>query len=225
VATIVWCDCGYAIEVRQDEAVERKACPCCGRYVLVVAKQGERGRPTLNMPPFPRLTWDQCFWVGTLSLEFWRGFQSCQGPYASFSSEEPSDGTVRINVSPSNNETAPPSLEQIRSFQHFLDNQMTISESVLKAIFAEYPAFQDFFGEDDLLMPRIHQPEDLKKLIGLSTIHVLSIPKDGFTGIGFEFGCSWDQEHGLGVLAHKGNVLVVGAAELSFHEHPIRERD
>ena len=42
--------------------------------------------------------------------------------------------------------------------------------------------------------------------------------KEGFTAIGFGFHCKWDEEHGLGVLTHKGKVMEVGAAETGFSE-------
>ena len=40
--------------------------------------------------------------------------------------------------------------------------------------------------------------------------------KDNFAYIGFEFGCEWDEEHGLGVMMHKDSVVVIGQADTSF---------
>jgi hypothetical protein len=34
--------------------------------------------------------------------------------------------------------------------------------------------------------------------------------------VGFEFGCTWDDEHGLGVLMHGERVVDVGGAETAF---------
>jgi hypothetical protein len=53
-------------------------------------------------------------------------------------------------------------------------------------------------------------------LIGLSSVHVLSVAKDGIAYIGFEFGCTWDGEHGLGVMTHRDRVIEVGGADTSF---------
>lgn len=46
------------------------------------------------------------------------------------------------------------------------------------------------------------RPDDLRALIGLGTIHVLATAKKGMAYVGFEFGCTWDEEHALGVQTH-----------------------
>jgi hypothetical protein len=50
-------------------------------------------------------------------------------------------------------------------------------------------------------------------LIGLSNVHILSVARDG---IGLQFGCTWDEEHGLGVMTHRDRVVQVGGADTSF---------
>ena len=59
-------------------------------------------------------------------------------------------------------------------------------------------------------------PEQLRELIGLSVVHVLAEGKDGVPYIGFQFGCTWDGEHGLGVMTHQGQVVAVGTADAAF---------
>jgi len=65
-------------------------------------------------------------------------------------------------------------------------------------------------------MPEIKNPNDLLSLISPGTVYVLAKDIDGFVRIGFGFGCKWDEEHGLGVLTHKGNVLEVGESDTAF---------
>ena len=36
--------------------------------------------------------------------------------------------------------------------------------------------------------------------------------------IGFELGCVWDEEHGLGVMTHRDRVVDVGGADTAFTE-------
>ena len=36
--------------------------------------------------------------------------------------------------------------------------------------------------------------------------------------MGFKFGCTWDDEHGLGVMTHRGHVVEVGGADTAFLE-------
>jgi hypothetical protein len=47
-------------------------------------------------------------------------------------------------------------------------------------------------------------------------VHVLQLLKDGVPYVGFEFGCRWDEEHGLGVLLHGTRVVEIGDAQTSF---------
>ena len=50
------------------------------------------------------------------------------------------------------------------------------------------------------------------------TMHILNVAKEGVAYLGLEFGCEWDQEHGLGVLPHRDRVLEVCQADTSFNE-------
>ena len=45
------------------------------------------------------------------------------------------------------------------------------------------------------------------------------IAKDGFAYIGLELGCTWDEEHGAGVLLHCGRIVDIGQADMSFNSH------
>jgi len=36
------------------------------------------------------------------------------------------------------------------------------------------------------------------------------VEKDGIPYVGFEFGCTWDEEHGLGVLMHGTRTVEIG---------------
>jgi hypothetical protein len=49
-------------------------------------------------------------------------------------------------------------------------------------------------------------------LIGLDSVSVHPLLKEGLPYIGYEFGCTWDDEHGLGVLMHGRRVVEVGDA-------------
>ncbi len=77
--------------------------------------------------------------------------------------------------------------------------------------------FEEEYGYD---VPVVNQPEELKELIKLHTVHVESGAKDGIAYLGFEFDCNWDEEHGLGVMMHGSRVLEVGQAEVSFRYVP-----
>ena len=57
---------------------------------------------------------------------------------------------------------------------------------------------------------------DFRRLIGLHNVHFVPLMKDGLPYFGYEFGCIWDDEHGLGVLMHGRRVVEVGDAQTSF---------
>jgi hypothetical protein len=53
-------------------------------------------------------------------------------------------------------------------------------------------------------------------LIGLHDVYVHQVLKDGLPYVGYEFGCTWDGEHGLGVLVHGTRVVEVGGAQTAM---------
>jgi hypothetical protein len=163
------------------------------------------------MPPFPPLKWDEYFWTGRVVLTSWRGFQSRLGAYAAKSAAKESDGTARLSVAPPGGAGQPPSAEQASAFRYLLDHEEAVRDALVAAILEEYPAMRQrlladgFVDEPDL--PDLEGPEQLRSHVGLSTVHVLPVVKDGAAYVGFEFGCTWDEEHGLGVMTHQGRIV------------------
>lgn len=185
--------------------------------------------PTLNSPPFPPLCWNGHFWAGEVVLPSWAGFQSRRGAYNSVSSEAPSDGTVELTVDAGEDSHSPPLPAQVNAFRYLVDNEALVAGAVLQAIFSAYPSLPAvLYGYDDEeaaeLAPQLHQAEQLRQLIGLSSVHILNFSKGGIAYIGFEFGCTWDAEHGLGVMTRRDRVVEIGGADTSFL-HWIAKRD
>jgi hypothetical protein len=174
--------------------------------------------------------WDGHFWAGEIVLSAWAGFQERLGAYSSRSAARPSDGKVQVSVrSPTDNDNTmtPPSREQEQAVCFLRDNAELLRDRVTRAIFEEYPrmreTFADFFGEDlEARMPELRDPADLKSLIGLSTVHISDVSKDGVAYVGFEFGCEWEEEHGLGVITHKDRIIEVGDSETAFDAWRLR---
>ncbi len=186
-------------------------------------------KQTLNLPPFPPLQWDDYFWTGEIVLPSWAGFQSRRGAYGSVSSRNESDGSAQLHIMPQKERArTPPLPEQERAFRLLLEKERVVADSVLRAIFQTYPGLRDNYGYEDEeaaeLMPDIERPGQLRPLIGLSDVHILNVAKGGIAYIGFEFGCTWDEEHGLGVMTHQERVVEVGGADTSFLEW-IAEQD
>jgi hypothetical protein len=57
-----------------------------------------------------------------------------------------------------------------------------------------------------------------------ANVHILPVERDGLGYIGFELGCSWDEEHGVGVMLHGGRIIDIGSADTAFLSW-IAERD
>jgi hypothetical protein len=190
----------------------------------------KKAKPTAHVPPLPPLSWDGYFWTAQIVLPSWAGFQCRLGPYGARSSSKPSDGTASLTVAARDDDAA--SLltpEQVQAYQYLLEHEAETQHGVLQAIFDEYPTmrfgFLEAVDEEEFhLMPDIQRPEDLRPLMGLSQVHILNVSKDGVAYVGFEFGCTWESEHGLGVMTHRGRVVAVGYADVSFLDW-IAERD
>lgn len=185
--------------------------------------------PTIELPPFPALTWSGFHWEGIVHLHTWRGFIPIQQLCPWVTSGVLPDGDLHLNVSsPVDDSPEPPSQEQVASFRHLLDHQASLREAALHAVFADYPRLRECYGDfvDEESMPAISEASALLRLVRPGGVHVLANPKNGFTRVGFGFSCKWDEEHGLGVLTHHGVVIATGGADEAFSEYfPELEHD
>ena len=71
--------------------------------------------------------------------------------------------------------------------------------------------------DPDLELPDIKTADDMRKNVGLGTLHMMEIAKGGVAYYGLELGCTWDDEHGAGVLLHKDRIVDIGQADTSFN--------
>ena len=183
---------------------------------------------TLNTPPFPEMAWSDCdWWEGSARLPAWAGFLSCRGAYGSSDSQTPSDGTASLSVTPHDPTVSrSPSEAQCRAFQYQLDAGAEVVASVLHALRPYYdtlrPRWQAAYGAEVVarMMPPISDPSDFRRLIGLHQIHVHPWLRGDMSYVGLEFGCSWDAEHGFGVMLHGSRVVDIGSADTSFAWQP-----
>lgn len=52
----------------------------------------------------------------------------------------------------------------------------------------------------------------------LTAINVFPTAKNGLSYTGYEFVCSWEEEHGLGAMLHGSRVVEVGGADTALLE-------
>jgi hypothetical protein len=184
---------------------------------------GKRAKPSLTTEPFPLLEWDDFFWSATITLPAWEGFQDRLGPYASRRGRKASDGSARLSVRPPGEEKqSPPSLEQAAAYRYLIAHQQRIRDSILQAVFDEYPDYRASYiegyglDESDGTLPLLDRPEQLKDLVGLSEVLVHPVVREGVAYVGYEFGCAWEEEHGLGAMLHQDRVVKVGHADVAI---------
>lgn len=174
----------------------------------------------------PKLRWKDGEWNADISLPAWRGFLSRLGPYNSPSSSRPSTGKARLVVFTPDESRVDPTTEQQRAWLYAVENQEAIRDVILMAAMKEYARFQkdnqgwldDPHMADlrDKLPDRFKEPEELRRHIGLVSVYIHSAEKSGVAYVGYGFGCTWDEEHGLGVMMHKRRVLDVSDEEVAF---------
>lgn len=159
-------------------------------------------------------------WVAQARLASWAGFQDRSGGYGSLASSRPADGEVEIVFAPEGRGPEPLTEPELGLIGWFLAHEPAVSDAVKSAIVEEYPRLLDLYDyspeERAELMPEISGVEDLKALIGLHSVHVHQIARDGMPYVGFEFGCTWDIEHGLGVLMHGTRKVQVEGADTAI---------
>lgn len=161
--------------------------------------------------PFPPLMQSKDEWQGEMAVPAWAGFQSRGGSYAAQDDEAPSRGMVSVSITRQGGAAAPSS-EQVAAYQHLLARGEVVTQAILRAVFEKYAGWKEDLGEDveEEMMPDIKSPEELRKLMGPGSAYILTQARDGVAYIGIEFGCNWDDEHGLGVLIHKDRVVEMG---------------
>lgn len=159
-------------------------------------------------------------WTTTVVLPFWKGFQSRRGPYGSQDGALPSDGTVELIFAPEGRGTEPLTQAELAAVEWVIENEAPISKALVASLFAEYSTLQKRYppvsDEDSEQMPNITSSDELRSLIGLHTVYVHQVQRDGLPYTGFEFGCTWEAEHGLGILMHGNRTVEIGYADTAF---------
>lgn len=167
----------------------------------------------LSYPPFPELTWGKFDkWEGKTTLSVWQGFT-----YRGYGS---ADWTIRLSVELDNPEISRvPSQAQCKAFKFLQERGDDIVSSVLAALlpyYTDYCAGVDFCGAQEECAPNIVDTNDFKLLMKLTDIFIHKWIKDDLAYTGLSFDCTWEPEHGFGVLLHGIRVVNIGFSEESF---------
>ena len=163
---------------------------------------------------------DDAWWVTHIRFPSWVGFQSRYGDYGSVNSPQVSDGSVRIVFAPEGRGTEPLTPHELSLIEWLIEHEPEISHAVQQTILDEYPKFRAQVAQGQVdgwtNMPETVTLEELKCVIGLHSVNVHQVSSKGLPYVGFEFGCTWDEEHGLGVLMHGINRVEVSGSDTAI---------
>lgn len=138
--------------------------------------------------------------------------------WASFFNEE--DDSIQCEVLFDDEEEEELTKEHENGIEYLENNQIKILESILTALMKVYPEWQKRYNynEEDKpdFMPDIVEIKNFANLISPTTIYITSVFKDNIPYIGYLFSCSWDREHGLGIMTHKDRVIEIEGADTAF---------
>jgi hypothetical protein len=98
-------------------------------------------------------------------------------------------------------------------------DQKEILTNILVELLKQYPDLQKKYNYSDKdkpeFMPDLISIDGFSDLLSPRTIYILEI-ENNQTYIGFLFSCSWDREHGLGIMTHNKQVKDIGGADIAF---------
>jgi len=122
-------------------------------------------------------------------------------------------GFVNLIISDDINENPDPNDYQINTIDFIIQNQsLLINHLFQRIIDVEYPFMKEHIDDTKYWFPDIKEIEDLKKVLGIISIQVLPYFKDNFAYYLINFYASYEDEHGVHFLFHKGRIIDSGNA-------------
>lgn len=153
-------------------------------------------------------------WEGRLWLPTWQGYVGMTEP--------PSDGIVNVvfQTTEGEEEIQPIRVEQIKAIEYVLGNPEMYHAFLLETL-AEYREKlrqndPDNDPESPRYFPRLQHLDDLKRQVCLTHVVVSRVSKDGIAYVGLCFDNVWDDEHGVGILAHQNVAVSVGDYQTAY---------
>lgn len=155
-------------------------------------------------------------WYTELHFKEIEGFRDT-GSYTALKSGK-SNGIIGISVQSSDFES--PQEFQNNAINYFNENQKIVLNALCQGLLDFYPSIMEMYNieeyDEEYGFPKLTAINDVKEIIGIGIIHVRDDQKAGFAYLGFECGCPWDEEHGLGIIMYKDKVIEIETADISF---------
>ena len=158
------------------------------------------------MDAIPGISNNNGFWEGKIILDVWRAF---------FELDRDIDLNIGGDIIVNKIET-----HHTAGYRYLIANQESILDAVLSELMKVYPQMQLEYGYESVekanYMPDVLHKDDLKTIIKPQKVYILDIVKNGTPYIGFQFFCTWDDEHGFGAMMHECSIIKTGGADSSF---------
>lgn len=179
----------------------------------------------------PTLTLGDYSWEGEILLPVWEGW-ACKAEQIYGGSGAPSTGAVEVDILSPDDDEAEPTVEQGQALRDAMEHQAIVQQQIVKAVQSYYAELVErlgkhahrFLSQGGLGLPaRFDNAGELKGHLRPSRLHIGNTSRMGSALVGYEFECSWDVEHGLGVLVHDKQVIAVGDSETAASGDEVEE--
>jgi hypothetical protein len=141
------------------------------------------------------LTWSDFYWAGE-SLRF---------------------PGVELLINSENEEPAKPCSNQENAWKEFTEQYPAIYLKILNAVFNYYnqlrPKYLQMGGPGVQLMPAVESEKSLENRFTLNSITISWPYNSADAELGLSYSCTWDEEHGLGVVVVGNEIIKVGSAD------------
>jgi len=188
-----------------------------GPAITLLSFQGEN----VSNPVNPTFQWNEFFWEADVNFSDWSGFQERNGPYGAISSDEPSNGTIKIVFAPEGRGDEELNSNEVELINWFIAHQNQVIESITNMLFSNYASIKDSCieecGEEMAeYFPEVKDISDIKNIVGVVSVSIHQVSKDNIPYIGVEMGCNWEEEHGIGFLLHGNKIVEAGGADTAI---------
>lgn len=104
---------------------------------------------------------------------------------------------------------------QYQTYQELMKKWDTFQSEIMESIYKYYRKQKDSYGytEEDGY-PDEDSAEELAYTLSLQTIVVFGTIDDNIRRMGILFGCSWDEEYGVGVMLEDEKIVEVGTQNI-----------
>jgi hypothetical protein len=111
------------------------------------------------------------------------------------------DGSILVEI-PNANGWLPDPIQ--RGLHWLVEHEAAVGEAIVKAILKARPELT---------------PRTIAKQVDVRTLVVHDIVHGRRPYLGFGFGCTWDKEHGLGLMMHGASVVQLGGADTALLDY------